>query len=234
VRLDVLTIFPGVFTDYLAASITGRAIRDGRLSVAVHDLRDYTDDRHRVTDDTPYGGGAGMVMKPEPIFRAVEKLRTRQSKVLLTSPQGRCLDQPWIRKRLKSKHLIVICGHYRGVDQRVVDMVDEEVSIGDYVLSGGELPALVLIDALARLQPGAVSDPDSLAGDSFNDEMLDYPHYTRPRVHQGEEVPEVLVSGDHRKIAAWRTARRKEATALKRPDLMLKRKGRPVDIDSEA
>jgi len=231
VQLDVLTIFPGVFTDYLAASITGRAIKDGRLSVAVHDLRDYTDDRHRVTDDTPYGGGAGMVMKPEPILRAVEKLRKRQSKVLLTSPQGRCLDQPWLKKRVKSKHLIVICGHYRGVDQRVVDLVDEEVSIGDYVLSGGELPALVLIDALARLQPGAVSDPDSLAGDSFNDELLDYPHYTRPRVYRGKKVPEVLPSGDHRKIAAWREKERKRATARKRPDLIRQGK-RGTDTDN--
>ncbi len=220
-RLDVLTIFPEVFEDYLATSITGRAIRAGRLRVGVHDLRDYTRDRHRVTDDYPFGGGAGMVMKPEPIFRAVDKLRRKSSRVILMSPQGPKLEQAWFAAKAKSRHLIVICGHYRGVDQRVIDaLVDEEVSLGDYVLSGGELPALVLVDGLARLQPGAVSDADSLAGDSFSDGLLDYPHFTRPRAFKGKRVPAVLLSGNHQRIRDWRDEMRQKTTALKRPDLL--------------
>ena len=223
-RVDVLTIFPEVFEAYLATSITGRAVRRRKLAARVHDLRDYTTDRHRVTDDYPFGGGAGMVMKAEPIFRAVEKLRRKDSCVILTSPQGKT----WVQERAvtmaRRKHLIVICGHYRGVDQRVLDeLVDEEVSIGDYVLSGGELAALVIVDSLARLQPGAVSDADSVAGDSFSDGLLDYPHYTRPRTFHGLGVPEVLLTGDHQRIADWRGRMKRRITAMKRSDLLVRK-----------
>ncbi len=225
-RLDILTIFPEVFDAYLAASITGRAIRAGKLTVGVHDLRDFTDDRHRVTDDYPFGGGAGMVMKPEPIFRAVEKLRRQRSRVVLMSPQGKAWQQEDAAAMARAEHVIIICGHYRGVDQRVVDgLVDEEISIGDYVLSGGELPALVIVDSLARLQPGAVSDANSVAADSFGDGLLDHPHYTRPRAFAGRDVPSVLLSGNHRRVADWRMRMKKMMTVLKRPDLLVRGSG---------
>ena len=222
-RIDVVTIFPEILDSPLRASLLGKAIEAGVVQVHVHDLRDHAPGKHRETDDEPYGGGPGMVMLADPIFRAVESL-PGEPRVLLLSPAGRRLDQALVRELAAEPHLALIAGRYEGVDERVVEgLPAEEVSVGDYVLSGGELPALVVIEAVTRLVPGVVGREESLAQDSFEEPgLLDHPHYTRPREYRGREVPEVLLSGNHAEIEAWRRKAAEEKTKRNRPDL-----GRP-------
>lgn len=222
-RIQVLTIFPELFAPFAEASLIGRARERGLLDLGIHDLRTFTADRHRSVDDEPYGGGGGMVMTAEPWIRATEELSGSAggSWRVLLSPQGAPLCEAKVRELAGRQHLLLLCGRYEGVDERVIDtVVDEEISIGDYVLSGGEVAAMVLIEALSRQIPGVVKLQSSVEQDSFRDGLLDYPHYTRPRVLEGLEVPEILLSGDHAKIDAWRRRQALRATLLKRPDLL--------------
>jgi tRNA (guanine37-N1)-methyltransferase len=221
VRIDVFTIFPAVVEAPLPGSLLGRAIGAGVLDVRVHDLRRWSVDRHRTVDDAPFGGGPGMVMKPEPFFAAVESLDPDRGRVLLLSPAGRRLDQELVRALSSEPHLTILCGRYEGVDERVVDgLPAEEISIGDYVLSGGELPALVLIEAVTRLVPGVIGKEASHEQDSFSaGGLLDHPHYTRPQEFRGMAVPEVLVSGNHGEVDRWRRDAAIEKTRRNRPDL---------------
>ncbi|HVD68532.1 MAG TPA: tRNA (guanosine(37)-N1)-methyltransferase TrmD [Actinomycetota bacterium] len=220
-RFDVFTIFPAVVEAPLPGSLLGRAIGAGVLDVRVHDLRQWSVDRHRTVDDAPFGGGPGMVMKPEPFFAAVESLDPDRGRVLLMSPAGRRLDQELVRALSSEPHLTILCGRYEGVDERVADgLPAEEISIGDYVLSGGELPALVLIEAVTRLVPGVIGKEASHEQDSFSaGGLLDHPHYTRPQEFRGMSVPEVLVSGNHGEVDRWRRDAAIEKTRRNRPDL---------------
>ena len=219
-RIDVITIFPDLIRDVLQYSIPRRAIAAGLIDVLAHDLRDHADDKHKTIDDTPYGGGAGMIFKPEPIARAIEALPTG-SRVIFLTPQGRLFTQSVANELSLSDHLVLLCGHYRGIDERVRESyVDDEISIGDYVLSGGELPALILIDALIRLIPGAIGNAESALGDSFQNDLLDCAWYTRPREFEGLTVPEALLSGDHKKVAQWRRDNARQRTLERRPDLL--------------
>jgi tRNA (guanine37-N1)-methyltransferase len=221
VRVDILTIFPGIFESPLRQSLLGKAIESGVLDVRVRDIRDHAEDRHRQVDDEPYGGGPGMVMQAEPILAAVDSLGPGDRRTLLLSPAGRRLDQVLVRELAVEPWLVLICGRYEGVDERVAEgLRAEEVSIGDYVLSGGEVPALVVLEAVTRLVPGVVGREESLAAESFEDGLLDHPHYTRPRVVRGMEAPGVLLSGDHAQIADWRRRAAREKTKRNRPDLL--------------
>jgi tRNA (guanine37-N1)-methyltransferase len=221
VKIDVVTIFPGMLAGPLDESILGRARASGLVEVAVHDLRDYTTDRHRTTDDSPYGGGAGMVMRPEPLFAAVEALRTPEAEVVLLTPQGRRFNQAIARELSQRPHLILLCGRYEGFDERVREhLATDELSIGDYVLTGGELPALVVIDAVARLLPGVLGSEQSLAEESHSAGLLEYPHFTRPPELRGWTVPDVLLSGNHAAIARWRREQALLRTLRRRPDLL--------------
>ena len=236
--IDVVTIFRSMIEQPLAAGVLGRAIERGTLDVKVHDLRDFTTDRHRVVDDVPYGGGPGMVLKPEPLFRAldaVEADRGRPLTVVLTSPQGLRFTQAEARRLSRVAHLVLLCGRYEGVDERVRERVTEEISIGDYVLSGGELPALVILDAVGRLVPGVVGDEQSVAEDSFSRGLLDFPQYTRPAEVRGPDlsgpalkVPDVLLSGHHGEIRRWRKREAVSRTLERRPDLLA-----GADLDEE-
>ena len=221
---DVITIFPELVEAALAAGVVGRARERGVVDIRVRNLRDYTDDRHRTVDDMPYGGGPGMVMKPEPIVRAIEAIaveRGAPSAVVLVTPQGRMLTHAIAEEMSRMDRLILLCGRYEGVDERVAEMVvTHEVSIGDYVLTGGELPALVVLDAVTRLVPGVVGDAGSVEADSFARGLLDHPHYTRPAVFRGQAVPDVLVSGHHGAIEQWRLSERVRRTLDRRPDLL--------------
>jgi tRNA (guanine37-N1)-methyltransferase len=221
VRIDVFTIFPRILEGVLRESILGKAIEQEILDVRVHDLRAWSDDPHRSVDDEAYGGGPGMVMKPQPFFAAVESLDPDRGRVLILSPAGRRLDQAIVRELASEMHLTLLCGRYEGVDERVaVGLPAEEVSIGDYVLSGGELPALVVIEAVTRLIPGVIGNEESHERDSFTDAgLLDHPHFTRPPEFRGMEVPDVLRSGDHGAIERWRRAAALEKTRRNRPDL---------------
>ena len=224
-RIDVVTIFPEVFPGPLGAGILGRAQERGLLRLGVWDLRTFSEDRHRTVDDAPYGGGAGMVMKPEPFVRAVETIRTARrdarGPVLLTSPQGALFSQARAQALARLPHLVILCGRYEGVDERVVQVLEaEEVSIGDYVLSGGELAAMVIIEAVSRLLPGVVGDDASVAEDSFSRSVLDYPQYTRPAEFRGRAVPEILLSGHHEEIRRWRKRESLRRTLERRPDLI--------------
>ena len=220
-RVDILTIFPRIFDGPLRESLLGKAIEGGTLDVRVHDIRDHATDRHRQVDDEPFGGGPGMVMKPEPILGAVAALGPGAKRVLLLSPAGRRLDQALVRELAAEPWLALVCGRYEGVDERVVEGLSaEEISIGDYVLSGGEVPALVVLEAVTRLVPGVVGKGESLAAESFEDGLLDHPHYTRPREFRGLGVPDVLLSGDHRRIEEWRREAAREKTKRNRPDLL--------------
>jgi tRNA (guanine37-N1)-methyltransferase len=221
VRVDVFTIFPGIFQSPLRESLLGRAIAEGLVEVRVHDLRDWASDRHRSVDDEAYGGGPGMVLKPEPLFAAVESLDPDRGRVLLLSPAGRRLDQALVRELALEAHLTLLCGRYEGVDERVVEgLPAEEVSIGDFVLAGGELPALVVIEAVTRLVPGVIGKEESHRQDSFSEPgVLDHPHYTRPTAFRGMEVPEVLLSGNHVEIERWRREAAKDKSRRNRPDL---------------
>jgi tRNA (guanine37-N1)-methyltransferase len=219
VIFEVLTLFPEAFPGPLSAGVTGRALQSGAVRLEIHQLRDYAHDRHRQVDDIPYGGGAGMVLKPEPIFEAV-RARNGRGPVVLLSPQGERLRQPLVRELAAHDDLYLICGRYEGVDERVATaLVDREISIGDYVLTGGELPAMVLIDAVSRLREGVLGSPDSPLDDSFGSELLEYPHYTRPAIFEGLAVPEVLLSGHHAEIEKWRRAQAEGRTRRRRPDL---------------
>jgi tRNA (guanine37-N1)-methyltransferase len=222
VRVDVLTIFPGILGGPLRESLLGRATREGLIDVKVHDIRDFTQDKHRQVDDESYGGGPGMVLKPEPVFAAVEALGPGARRTLLLSPAGRRLDQALVRELAAEPWLVLIAGRYEGVDERVVQgLPAEEVSIGDYVLSGGEIPALVVVEAVTRLVPGVIGREESHERDSFGPEgLLDHPHYTRPAEFRGMEVPEVLRSGDHAEIERWRRGAALEKTRRNRPDLL--------------
>lgn len=222
--VDVVTIFPQMIEPALAEGVIGRARAKGLVDVKARDLRDYTTDRHRVVDDVPFGGGPGMVMKPEPIFRAVEAIASERgapSAVILTTPQGRRFSHAEAVRFSRMERLIILCGRYEGVDERVAEaLVTDEISIGDYVLTGGELPALVVVDAVVRLVPGVVGDEASVAADSFVEGLLDCPHYTRPADFRGMTVPDVLLSGHHAEIARWRREQQLARTAQRRPDLL--------------
>jgi tRNA (guanine37-N1)-methyltransferase len=222
-NVDVLTLFPEMVTGYLSASILGKAAERGLLRVQAHDIRAYAEGKHRVTDDAPYGGGAGMVFKPEPLVAAIEAARARVpgARVLLTSPRGERLDQRMARTLAAGPtDLVLVCGRYEGVDERVRAYVDGEVSAGDFVLTGGELVALCLVDAVARLLPGVLGNAGSTLSESFEEGLLEYPHYTRPAVFRGVEVPAVLQSGDHARVARWRRWQALRWTSQRRPDLL--------------
>ena len=237
-RVDILTLFPSMISP-LEESIIGKAKNKGILDIVITDIRSFAKDKHKTADDTPYGGGPGMVMKPELVFEAVKHVRssakgarlpdgqgsasggkTQKDKVILLSPRGKIFNQEVAQDLAKCDHLILICGHYEGVDERVKDMVDEEISIGDYVLTGGELPAMVLIDAVARFIPGVLGDGSSSKGDSFYNGLLEYPQYTKPSTYLNKNVPEILMSGNHKNIAAWRREQVVIDTFYKRPDLL--------------
>jgi tRNA (guanine37-N1)-methyltransferase len=222
VRVQILTIFPELFEPFLRTSLVGRAVERGLLAVEVRDLREFATDRHRSVDDEPYGGGGGMVMTAPVWLHAVRSLAAgRSPRRILLSPQGRRLDDGRVRELAREGELLLLCGRYEGIDERVRELVvDEEISIGDYVLSGGELPAMVLVEALSREIPGVVQLPESVARDSFRTGLLDHPHYTRPPVVEGLAVPEVLLGGDHAAIEAWRLREALAATLAKRPDLL--------------
>ncbi len=217
-------MFQGPFEE----SLLGRARQKSLIEVKVHSLRKWSDDeRHQKVDDRPFGGGAGMVIQPEPLYRAIKELagtgKNRKAWVVYLSPQGRVLTQKRAGELSKKKHLVLLCGHYEGIDERVMGWIDEEISIGDYVLTGGELPAMVLADTVARLVPGVVGDPESIVNESFMNGRLDYPHYTRPRQWRGKEVPQKLLTGHHHEIAAWREQAGQEQTKRKRPELLRKK-----------
>lgn len=222
-RIDVFTLFPEVFQPYLETSILHRAIKRQLVEINLHNIRDWTTDRHHVTDDVPYGGGGGMIMKPEPIFAAIEGVLGPKPNcpVVLLTPQGRLLDQSTAYELSAQPQLALLSGRYEGVDERVRQhLVSDEISIGDYVLSGGELPSLVLIDAIVRLLPGALGDPKGALDDSHASGLLEYPHYTRPAEFRGWEVPEILSSGDHARVARWRREQALLRTYFRRPDLL--------------
>lgn len=232
-EIDVLTLFPAMF-DALDHSIFKRAKERGIVVFRTWDIRDYTTDRHRTVDDTPYGGGAGMVIKPEPVHRALtaalESSPLPADRVILMSPQGRRFDQAIARELAQCQRLVMICGHYEGVDERVRSkLANDEISIGDYVLTGGELAAMVVIDAVVRLLPGVLGSDDSARFDSFGDGLLEHPHYTRPREYLGESVPEVLLSGNHQAIDRWRRKESLRRTKLRRPDLLAAARLSPLD-----
>ena len=232
IKFDIVTIFPRMVEAGLAEGVVSRGIASGVLDIRVHDLREHTTDRHRTVDDVPYGGGPGMVMKPEPLVRAVEQIRTTRGMpdtVVLLSPQGRPFSQAEAVRLRGLAHIVLLCGRYEGMDERVRELVaTEEISIGDYVLSGGELPALVVVDAVSRLVPGVVGDGQSVAEDSFSSGLLDYPHYTRPAEFAGRKVPDVLLSGHHAEVRKWRRKAALARTLERRPELL-----RDAGLDEE-
>ncbi|PLX31053.1 MAG: tRNA (guanosine(37)-N1)-methyltransferase TrmD [Ignavibacteria bacterium] len=224
-RIDVITAFPPLFDGPLSESILKRAQEGGYAEIVLHDLRSYTRDKHRTLDDTPYGGGAGMILKPEPLFECIETLQNERSydEVILTTPAGRVYNQKLCNQLSMRENLIVLCGHYKGVDQRVIDaLVTMEISIGDYVLTGGELAAAVIIDSVVRLIPGVIGDGESLLSDSFMENELDCPYYTRPPEFRDMKVPEDLLSGDHKRVETWRRKAAEKLTRERRPDLLRK------------
>ena len=233
-QIDILTLFPKMFENILGESMLKIAQAKGLVKIEVHSLRDWTSDTHRTADDKPFGGGPGMVMKVEPVYRALEELKVLREtkdekriarspeKVVLLTPQGRKLDQKTAKRLAKEKRLVLICGHYEGVDERIRELADDEISIGDYVLTCGELPALVMIDAVVRLIPGVLGHKDSVKSESFEDDLLEYPQYTRPAEFEGMKVPDILLSGDHKKIEGWRKTEALKRTLRCRPDLIKK------------
>jgi tRNA (guanine37-N1)-methyltransferase len=219
-KIDVLTLFPGMFSGPLDESIVKRAREAGILQLGIHNLRDWTHDRHKTVDDRPFGGGPGMLLKPEPIFEAVEHLSDERTQVILLCPQGRKFDQAVARELAPKEHLLLVCGSYEGFDERIREaLADDELSIGDFVLTNGALPAMVVIDAVTRLLPGVLGDDESSRDESFSQGLLEYPHYTRPADFRGMKVPEVLLSGNHAEIARWREQQARLRTARRRPDL---------------
>jgi len=220
-QIDIFTIFPQIFQSPLEQGMLRIAQERGLVKIFIHNLRDFTKDRHKQVDDEPYGGGAGMVMKPEPFFEGVESLAGERGPIILLTPQGRILTQKIIKELAQEKRLILLCGRYEGVDERVREyLATDEISIGDYVLSGGEIPALVLVEGVSRLILGVLGEEYSLVEETFSQGLLEYPQYTRPGVYRGFSVPEILLSGDHQKIARWRRERSLERTFRRRPDLL--------------
>ena len=219
-KVDIVTAFPDMFSSLLSESILKKAQENGFLEAKVHDLRGYTTDKHRQIDDTPYGGGPGMLLKVEPLYRAIEELKGPDSYIVLLTPQGKILKQELTQTLSKKNHLIMVCGHYEGVDERIRSFVDEEISLGDYILTGGELPAMVLLDAVTRKLDGVLGSSESLAEESFEKGMLEYPQYTKPAEFEGLKVPEVLLSGHHQKIEEWRKEKSLHRTKERRPDLL--------------
>ncbi|MBR2678337.1 MAG: tRNA (guanosine(37)-N1)-methyltransferase TrmD [Bacilli bacterium] len=218
-KIDILTLFPDMFEGVFGESILKRAIEEEKVKINVVNFRDYTKDPHNKVDDTPYGGGAGMVLTCQPIFDCVRDLKTEDSKVILLTPRGTVYNQDMAYNFTHEKHLIIICGHYEGFDERIRSICDMEISVGDYVLTGGEIPAMLLVDSITRLLPGVITE-ESFIEDSFSSNLLDYPTYTKPRVYEGMEVPEVLLSGDHKKIEEYRYNESLRITKEKRPDLL--------------
>ncbi len=221
-RIDILTLFPQVFSSTFEESIIKRAREKTLAEIKISNIRDFANDKHRQVDDYPYGGGPGMVMKADVVGAAIKYHRTHDSWVIYMSPQGKVLEQKRVEELANKNHLIILCGHYEGIDERAADIFDEEISIGDYILTGGEIPAMVLIDAVVRLVPGVLGDEKSLEEESFAASLLEYPHYTRPPVYDDSEVPPVLLSGHHENIRKWRKKQSLLRTLLKRPDLLLK------------
>ena len=220
-KIDVLTLFPGMFAGPLDESIIARARRAGLLQLGIHNLRDYAHDRHKTVDDRPFGGGPGMLLKPEPLFEAVEKLAGEKTRVILLSPSGRAFNQAIARQLAQLDDLLLVTGHYEGFDERVRErLADDEISIGDYVLTNGALPAMVVIDAVTRLLPGVLGDDQSAHEESFSHGSLEYPQYTRPAEFSGMKVPDVLLSGNHAEIARWRAEQSRQRTEARRPDLL--------------
>ena len=220
-KFDVLTLFPEMF-EILHQSIIGKAIEKDLIHIQITNIRDFSKDKHKKVDDTPYGGGAGMVMRPDVVYDAYKSVKDEHAKVIYMSPQGEKLNQKKVEELAKESHLIILCGHYEGIDQRVLDkIVDEEISIGDYVLTGGEIPAMVLIDSVSRYVEGVLKE-DSIKEESFSNGLLEYPQYTRPEVFEGMKVPEVLLSGHHENIEKWRKEKSLEITRKKRPELLEK------------
>ena len=218
-KFDVLTLFPEMF-EGLKSSVIGKAIEKQLIQLRTINIRDFSQDKHKKVDDTPYGGGAGMIMKPDVVYNAYQAIKSQEAKVIYMSPQGKTLNQKMVEKLSKENHLIILCGHYEGIDQRVLDkIVDEEISIGDYVLTGGEIPAMVLIDSVSRYIEGVLKK-DSICEESFSNGLLEYPQYTRPETFEGEMVPEILLSGHHGNIERWRKEKSIEITKKKRPDLL--------------
>jgi tRNA (guanine37-N1)-methyltransferase len=224
-KIDVLTLFPAMFAGPLDESIVGRARASGLMDLRIHDLREYTHDRHRTVDDRPFGGGPGMLLKPEPIFEAIEALAGENTRVALMTPQGRRFDQAVAREVSAVEHLLLICGSYEGFDERIrTGLAHDEISIGDFVMTNGALPAMVVIDTVTRLLPGVLGDAESATEESFSDGQLEYPQYTRPAEFRGMKVPDVLLSGNHAEIEKWRAAESERRTRERRPDLMGGRK----------
>ena len=220
-KIDVLTLFPAMFAGPLDESIVKRAREAKLLDLKIHNLRDWTHDRHKTVDDKPFGGGPGMLLKVEPLFEAIESLRRENTKVILLSPSGRKFDQSIAREMAQQEELLLVCGSYEGFDERVREaLADDELSIGDYVLTNGALPAMVIIDAVTRLLPGVLGDDESSREESFSADLLEYPHYTRPAEFRGMKVPDVLLSGNHAEIAKWRAEQARQRTATRRPDLL--------------
>jgi tRNA (guanine37-N1)-methyltransferase len=219
-KIDFVTLFPGMFPSVMDASMMARAKDKGLLEWSCVNPRDFTTDKHHKVDDRPFGGGPGMLMMAEPLDKAIKSVKTKGSKVIFLSPQGKTFDAKMAARLSREKHLVLVCGHYEGLDERTMELFDEEISVGDFVLTGGELPAMLVADAVARLVPGVLKKEDAAVSESFTGGLLDFPQYTRPRVWRGREVPEILFSGDHKKIAEWRQNAALKATRKKRPDLI--------------
>ena len=218
-KIDILTLFPNLFTGFLNESIIKRAIDNKKVEINIINFRDYTPLKNGQVDDTPYGGGAGMLLRCEPIFNCIDKIKTSDSYIVLLTPSGKVFNENIAKEYSLKKHLIIICGHYEGFDERIKTLVDEEISIGDFVLTGGEVPAMAITDAITRLIPGVINE-ESLVDESFNNNLLDYPNYTKPAVYRGLKVPDVLLSGDHNKINEYRKKEQVNITTKRRPDLM--------------
>ena len=236
-RIDILTLFPEMFECVLSASMLGRAQANGLIDIRVHNIRDYTDNKHRKADDYPFGGGAGLVMMAQPIYDCMDAvLEGKTAHRILMTPRGRTLNQKIARELSEQDHLVLLCGHYEGVDERVMNIIDDEISVGDYVLTGGELPAMVLVDCVSRLIPGVLGSEASAADESFSEDLLEYPQYTRPASFRGMDVPEVLLNGHHAKIQAWRQEQARLKTALNRPDLLKEtnKKGEIIEAPDDA
>jgi len=236
-RIDILTLFPEMFDCVLSASMLGRAQTNGLIDIRVHNIRDYTDNKHRKADDYPFGGGAGLVMMVQPIYDCMDAvLEGASARRILMTPRGRTLNQKIAKELSAEDHLVLLCGHYEGVDERVMNIIDDEISVGDYVLTGGELPAMLLVDCVSRLIPGVLGSEESAADESFSDDLLEYPQYTRPASFRGMDVPEVLLNGHHAKIQAWRQEQARLKTALNRPDLLTESndKGETIEAPDDA
>ena len=236
-RIDILTLFPEMFDCVVSASMLGRAQANGLIDIRVHNIRDYTDNKHRKADDYPFGGGAGLVMMAQPIYDCMDAvLEGGSARRILMTPRGRTLNQKIAKELSKEDRLVLLCGHYEGIDERVMNIIDDEISVGDYVLTGGELPAMTLVDCVSRLIPGVLGSEESAADESFSEDLLEYPQYTRPASFRGIDVPDVLLNGHHAKIQAWRLEQARLKTALNRPDLLQEstEKGEVIEAPDDA